>query len=75
MLLLWVCSLRTQVNLKPMIRGVIWTLTIDRGDICSHYTVIHHAALQSELPAPLKNKAPSDLFAVRILFHSSLGEI
>lgn len=73
--LLWVCCLTTQVNLKLVIRGVIWTLTINRGDICSHYTVMHHAAVQSEPPAPLKNKAPSDLFAVRILFHSSLGEI
>lgn len=75
MLLLWGCSLRTQVNLKPVIRGVIWTLRIDRGDICSHYSVMHHGAVQSEPPAPLKNKAPSDLFAVRILFRSSLGEI
>lgn len=74
MLLLWGCSLRTQVNLKPVIRGVTWTLTIDRGDICSHYSVIHHAAVQSEPPALLRNKAPSDLFAVWILFCSSLGE-
>lgn len=55
--MLWGCSLRTQVNLKPVIRGVIWTLRIDRGDIYSHYSVIHHAAVQSEPPAPLKNSS------------------
>lgn len=52
-LLLWVWSTRTQVNLKPIITRVIWTLRIDKGDICrviiaSHAS--HHNATLELVP-------------------------
>lgn len=54
LLLPWVWSLRTQVNLRPVISGAIWRPRIDKGDICIVImAVVHHTAEQSQvLPRP-----------------------
>lgn len=54
LLLLRVWSLRTQVNLRPVISGAIWRPRIDKGDICIVImAVVHHTAEQSQvLPRP-----------------------
>ena len=44
-LLLWACSARTQVNLKPIIRRAIWKLGIDKGDICC-VIIVKYIAIQ-----------------------------